>query len=73
MLHAHAVPCFAGDTLVVVENSETQVAMRDVKTGQRILCVDRGMDYTSPAGLKFCEVANWVSSQTATKRGARAF
>jgi hypothetical protein len=56
-----APPCFSGDTRVVVQESATPMAMRDVKTGQHILCVDSGVDMTTPGGLKFCEVMNWVS------------
>jgi hypothetical protein len=54
-------PCFSGDTRVVVQEFATPVAMRDVRTGQHILCVDSGVDMTTPGALKFCEVVNWVS------------
>lgn len=54
--------CKAGDTRVRIQESPAPVALRDVKTGQHIQCVDASDDMRVPTKLAWCEVHNWVSA-----------
>jgi hypothetical protein len=53
--------CFTGDTKVVIRESDTPIAIKDMQIGQHVQCVDSGADLTNPASVKWCEVMNWVS------------
>jgi hypothetical protein len=52
--------CFTGNTQVVIQESDTPVTMRGLKTGQHVQCVDSGDDFTTPTRVRWCEVVNWV-------------
>lgn len=58
-----ATACFSGDTKVVVQGSNTPVAMRDLKTGQRVQCLDSGADLTQPSAVKWCDVMAWLHAE----------
>jgi hypothetical protein len=57
--------CFAGDTVLQVRNDTSgravPVKIRNVKTGQHILCTDTNEDLRLPTKASWCEVINWVS------------
>jgi hypothetical protein len=57
--------CFAGDTVIQVRDDANGRAVptkiRNVKTGQHILCMDTSEDLRLPTKATWCEVINWVS------------
>lgn len=50
---------------MVIKESDTPVAMRDLQVGQHVQCVDSGDDLTTPATVRWCEVVNFVSTNNA--------
>jgi hypothetical protein len=57
--------CFARDTIVQVRDAASgravPVKIRNVKTGEQILCMDTSDDLRLPTKATWCEVINWVS------------
>jgi hypothetical protein len=56
---AHA-GCFSGDTMVVIRESDSPIAIKDMQIGQHVQCMDSGADLANPTSVKWCEVMNWV-------------
>jgi hypothetical protein len=52
--------CFTGDTMVVIRESDSPVAIKDMQVGQHVQCMDSGADLTNPTSVQWCEVMNWV-------------
>lgn len=63
--------CFSGDTLVRIKESANPVAIRDLKTGQHVQCLDTNEDMRVPTTVQFCEVKNWGELNGFTKQYRR--
>lgn len=78
LIVAGSIPCFAGDTKVIVQDggargSPTTVAMRDVRTGQFLQCLDSDDDMRVPTNLTWCEVVNWGQAEDTLSAHVRIF
>lgn len=55
-------PCFAGDTLVHIREAPAPIPIRDLRTGQHVMCLDTTEDLRAPKKIAYCRVMNWVSA-----------
>lgn len=79
-IHKHTVvaagnhPCFSGDTQVIVKDaggSPTSIAMREIRTGQFLQCLDSGDDMRVPTSPTWCPVVNWGQAEEKATRQIR--
>lgn len=49
--------------MVHIRESPTPVALKDVATGQHVLCTDTSDGLRAPTMVAWCKVHNWVSEK----------
>lgn len=54
--------CFAGDTLVHIREASEPIPIRDLRTGQHVMCLDTTEDLRAPRKAAYCQVRNWVGA-----------
>lgn len=53
-------PCFSGDTLVHIQGQSNPIPIRDLRTGQHVMCFNTTEDLRVPKNVSYCKVMNWV-------------
>lgn len=63
-----APACFAGTSLVEVQGQAAPVALKDVRVGDRVRCLNTSPDMLQPTTPAWCEVNAWAHSITGETR-----
>lgn len=60
-----APSCFSGNSKVVIKEADEPVAIRDLRIGDHVLCVDGGDDLMTPGSGHWCPVMNFARAEEA--------
>jgi len=73
LVYAGLAPsCFSGNSKVVIKEADEPVAIRDLRIGDHVLCVDGGDDLMTPGSGHWCPVMNFVRGPAVAGGGGGA-